>query len=252
MQLKKRIKGLLGIKDGYNLMVGRFNRQYRELWIQKQLHEIGADKKILDAGAGEQPYKQFCSHLRYTSQDFAQYDGKGDGVGLQNENKWNIDKIDIVSDIKQIPVENESFDAILCTEVLEHVPDPVAAVTELSRVLKSQGVLLVTVPFISGSHQTPYHFCTGFSRYFFEYHLPNLGFDKIEIEYNGNYFEFLAQELRRSNEIATRYSHDKTRRKPSEIKSMGIILSMLYRFSMEAENSKEFMSYGLHIKALKK
>src|SRR3546814_3576831 len=58
--------------------------------------------------AGELQYKRFCTHLNYVSQDFAQYDGKGDGHGLQTDN-WDNSLIDIVSDITEIPVANESF-----------------------------------------------------------------------------------------------------------------------------------------------
>jgi 2-polyprenyl-3-methyl-5-hydroxy-6-metoxy-1,4-benzoquinol methylase len=46
--------------------------------------------------------------------------------------KWDISQIDIISDITSIPVLNYSFDIVLCTEVLEHVPNPVAAIEEMA------------------------------------------------------------------------------------------------------------------------
>ena len=55
--------------------------------------------------------RDFCSHLDYLSQDFAQYDGSGDGSGLQT-GSWDQSKIDIVSDIIDIPEPAESFDAV--------------------------------------------------------------------------------------------------------------------------------------------
>ena len=98
------------------LNVGLQNEGTRILWIKKTLKKIPAGLKILDAGAGECPFKKFCSHLNYVSQDFGQYDGKGDKKGLQTKN-WDNTKLDIVSDITKIPVSDNSFDAIMCTEV---------------------------------------------------------------------------------------------------------------------------------------
>jgi len=60
---------------------------------------------------------------------------------------WDNEWLDIVSDITSISVDDESFDCILCTEVLEHVPDAVAAIREFSRILKPGGILIITAPF---------------------------------------------------------------------------------------------------------
>src|ERR1700730_6135442 len=95
--------------------VGTTNESVRVDWIKSTLQKIPAGSAILDAGAGECQFRKFCSHLQYTSQDFAQYDGKGK-VGLQT-GIWDNSQIDIVSDITAIPRPNASFDAIMCTEV---------------------------------------------------------------------------------------------------------------------------------------
>ena len=84
-------------------------------------------------GAGELRFKPFCKHLKYTSQDFGEYDGKGDGIGLQTV-KWDTKNIDIFSDIVSIPVKDNSFDIILCSEVLEHVPDALSALRGFQRI----------------------------------------------------------------------------------------------------------------------
>ena len=115
--------------------VGTSNSDFREEWLKNALSEIPEGLKILDAGAGESQYKKFCDHLEYISQDFAEYDGVGDSKGIQKENR-DYSSLDIVSDITSIPVSDNAFDVVMCIEVLEHVPNPVDALTELNRVLK--------------------------------------------------------------------------------------------------------------------
>ncbi len=185
--------------------VGTKNLSTREAWLEKTLKNIPEGSRILDAGAGELKYRQFCLHLNYVSQDFAQYDGKGDKKGLQTS-AWDQSKLDIVSDITSIPEPDESFDAVMCIEVFEHLPEPVKAIKEFARLLKPGGHLIITAPFCSLTHFAPYHFHTGFNRYFYEKHLPDNGFEIIELRENGNFFEYLAQEIRRVPSVAKTYN----------------------------------------------
>jgi SAM-dependent methyltransferase len=186
--------------------MGLRNQVARRRWIEQVLRQVVSGSRILDAGCGEQQFRKYCSHLNYVGQDFAQYDGKGDGVGLQTEIWDHTTKVpDLICDITAIPEANASFDAILCTEVLEHLPNPVEALCEFARLLKPGGVLLLTAPFCSIAHFTPYYFSTGFSSYWYETHLSNLGFDIIELSPNGNFFDYLAQELRRLPSITRRH-----------------------------------------------
>lgn len=230
--------------------VGLGNKQYRHEWIKKQLASIPAGQSILDAGAGECQFKSACVHLKYTSQDFAQYDGKGDGIGIQTS-AWDNTKLDIVSDITSIPVEDNSFDNVLCIEVIEHVPAPIEALRELARVLRPGGKLILTAPFCSMTHFAPYHFYTGYNRYFYEKWLPEFGFSIQEVDYNGNYFEYLAQELRYSETAASKYCNGKKMSLKEKI-AQKIILAFLKRSSSLDSGSKELMSFGLHIVAIKK
>lgn len=167
----------------------------REAWVRTALSAVPGGSRLLDAGAGEQPYRDACAHLAYVSQDFAAYDGTGP-TGLHVE-AFDATGVDIVCDIAAIPEPDGSFDAVLCTEVLEHVPDPLAALDEMARLVRPGGVLLVTAPFISLTHFAPYHYATGFSRYWYEHHLPARGFDIEEVTPNGDFFSVLGQEVRR-------------------------------------------------------
>lgn len=187
------------------LLAGANSDQARIEWVKKNLQSIPSGLKILDAGAGELRLKPFCSHLDYVSQDFCQYNGAGDGTALQT-GAWDTKRIDIVSNIASIPVPDASFDAILCSEVLEHIPNPIAALQEFSRILKPGGTLLMTAPFSSLAHFTPFHFASGLNRYWYEEHLPSLDFTIEEITPNGNWFEFVAQELSRASFVSRTYS----------------------------------------------
>ena len=182
------------------------NEANRQAWLKQKLAGIPADSRILDAGAGQLLNRLLCSHLNYVSQDFCQYDGSGDGQGLQ-VGKWDTSKIDLVCDIVSIPEPDASFDVILCSEVLEHIPDPLKAIEEFARLLKPAGKLILTAPFSSLVHLSPYHYCTGFSRYWYEYHLKRYGFEIEELVSNGDWFAYCQQELMRLGSTARRYGY---------------------------------------------
>src|ERR1051325_6755383 len=105
------------------LTVGRNNESTRIAWLEKALAAIPAGARILDAGAGEQQFKRFCTRLKYVSQDFAQYVPEKDPTGIHTP-KWDYGTLDHVCDITAIPEKDASFDAIMCTEVFEHIVNP--------------------------------------------------------------------------------------------------------------------------------
>ena len=245
MKLSKNLSKL------YNNCGGK-NKSMRDLWLKKTLGQITAGVKILDAGAGELQYKEFCKHLEYISQDFGQYDGKGNNEGLQTE-KWAYSKLDIVSDITNIPVPNSSFDVIMCIEVFEHIPKPIKAIKEFSRILKRGGVLILTAPVSSLTHFAPYYFYNGFSRYFYEKFINEYGFRIEELTCNGNWFEYIAQELNRLPYMLSRYSGFSRSRLVSGFIRIALIplFILLSKASSRDKDSNMLLSHGIHIKAIK-
>lgn len=229
--------------------VGTNNEATRVAWVEQALGRIPAGSRLLDAGAGEQQFKRFCAHLNYIAQDFGQYDGVGDQSGLQM-GSWDQSTLDIVCDITAIPEPDASFDAVLCTEVLEHLPEPVLAIKEFSRLLRAGGQIIITAPFCSLTHFAPYHFSTGFNRYFYETHLPAHGFEIVELQTNGNYFEYLAQELHRLPSIADRYAKDAPNR--WETYALHKVLKMLARLTDRDTGSSDLLCFGYHLRASKK
>ena len=112
-----------------------------------------------------------CTMSRRTSASTKVRAGGAPDEGLQTQ-AGITSRIDLVSDITAIPAPDASFDAILCSEVLEHVPEPTHALDEFARLLKPGGKLILTAPFASFVHMAPYHYCNGFCRYWYEHHLP--------------------------------------------------------------------------------
>jgi len=227
---------------------GTTNELARAKWIEETLKKIPAGLTILDAGAGESQFKKFCGHLKYIAQDFGQYTGKGE-TGLQT-GTWDNTKLDIVSDITSIPLPDHSVDAIMCTEVLEHVPHPIAAIQEFGRLVKPGGYLLLTAPFASLTHFAPYHFASGFSRYFYEKYLPENNFEITELQLNGNFFEYIAQENRRIKYVADKFAGKKINIFEKIIIHLNLLV--LQSLSKRDKGSSELLCYGIHVFARKK
>jgi len=180
------------------------NRENRDQWLEESLANIPSGLRILDAGAGELRNKPLCSHLNYVSQDVCQYEGLGDEQGLQM-GAWDTSRIDLVCDIVNIPEPDSSFDAVLCSEVFEHIPNATEALDEFARLLKPGGQLILTAPFASLVHFAPYHYTSGFSRYWYEYHLPPRHFEILQLVPNGDWFDYLRQEMLRLPSAARTY-----------------------------------------------
>lgn len=249
LALPKNERAKILSADHGQYVVGTRNAATRDAWVAGALAALPPDARLLDAGAGECQYKKHCGHLQYVAQDNAVYDGKGD-AGLQT-GSWDFSRIDIVSDILDIPEPDASFDAVLCTEVLEHLPDPVRALDEMARLLRPGGMFIITAPFWSLTHFAPYHYATGFNRYFYEFHLGRLGFDIVDMIPNGNFFECVGQELRRVAEMAQRFAGgDKPT--PLELNAIQIVLAMVERMSARDTGSPEMLHFDYQVRAVKR
>lgn len=169
----------------------------RKKWVERQLNSISSGKNILDAGCGTQQYKKYCQHLEYHAQDFAKYDGKGDGKGLQKSG-WKYGELNYIGDIWEIDEVDSFFDVILCTEVIEHILYPNETIKEFSRLLKSDGILILTAPVCSIPHFSPYYYYNGFSEYYYKEMARLNSFEILSIESNGDAFEYIGVEIFRS------------------------------------------------------
>ena len=180
---------------------GHSNESYRDEWVKTRIKKYGnslLSKTALDVGAGLSPYRPNFEALgfNYFSQDFGSYrPSEKNNPGLQNL-EWEYPKHDFVCDALDI-ADTPKYDFIICTEVFEHVPDPVALIEKLSALTKSGGYILVTVPFLSLMHQSPYWFSSGLSPFWFEFWAEKLNLEICELEVSGDYIDLMEQEVAR-------------------------------------------------------
>lgn len=224
------------------------NAPNRHEWVKRRLKDLPQGTHLLDAGAGEQRYRPYCDHLQYTCQDFCEYKPNVDKAGLHHD-KWDFSKIDIISDIVSMPVANDHFDAILCTEVFEHISNPIEAIDEFARILKPGGTLLLTAPNFMPMHFAPYCYYTGFTRYFYEKELTDRGFIIESLTANGDFYDVLIQENIRLNQISKRYSN-------KGLNFMERVIRWLYfqvidRHHKLSKGSEELLCFGYFIQARK-
>jgi len=104
------------------------------------LQEDITDKKLLDAGSGTGWFSRAAVErgAKVVSLDV--------GENILSQVARKCESTRIVGSVLDIPFENEYFDIVLSTEVIEHTPDPKRAVYEMQRVLKKDGILVLTVP----------------------------------------------------------------------------------------------------------
>ena len=132
-------------------------------FVRAAIQRFG-DGALLDVGCGERPFEA------YRTQKITQWTG----VDVPGNAK-----ADIHAFAHDIPVASGTFKTILCTEVLEHVPNPKAVVDELFRVLAPGGHLILTVPQYWPLHEEPYDFFR-FTSYGLRHVLEESGFAVIE------------------------------------------------------------------------
>lgn len=194
MVLAPRSRSLL--ERIYRVLFKVPNETLRDEWVKKTLADIPAGLKILDAGCGSQQYRSDCSHLEYFGQDFGGYDGIGDGEGLAIEG-YQYGSLAYRCDIWCILERDDTFDVVLCTEVLEHVPYANETLKELVRLTKPGGTLIVTAPFFSIPHMTPYFFVSGYHENWYRRIFTDNNCDVIEVTVSGDAFANVLQEVMR-------------------------------------------------------
>jgi SAM-dependent methyltransferase len=156
-------------------------------FIRRRLHsqiksEVSDIKGIvMDFGCGSKPYRSlFIECKEYIGVDFEPIEASKDP------------QVDVYYNGKEIPFEDKKFDAIFCTEVVEHLFNLDEILEEFHRVLKDDGKIIFTYPFAWPEHAQPYDFAryTSFAtRHLMEKH----NYSIIKYEKTGNFIEVIAQ-----------------------------------------------------------
>jgi SAM-dependent methyltransferase len=150
-------------------------------WLRSE-GATASGKRVLDVGCGSKPYQPFFSAA-------ASYVG----VDVQ-ENPL----ADLHGAIEALPVEDSSFDVVLCTQVLEHVDDPAAAVRELHRVTAPGGRVLASTHGTQVYHPNPGDYWrwthTGLERLF----TTNGDWQRVDVDPNAGTTSALAMLVGRS------------------------------------------------------
>jgi SAM-dependent methyltransferase len=116
----------------------------RAVWEHAKL----AHGVLLDIGCGTKPYER----------SFLPYIDKYIGLEYSPESGYRGNSADLCGDAAALPLADGSIDTILCTEVLEHVSDPERTIAEFARVLRPQGTIITTAPFVFPIHDAHDYF----------------------------------------------------------------------------------------------
>lgn len=118
----------------------------RGLWRAISATGPNLEGPLLDVGCGSRPYQALFRVPRYV------------GMELDSESARRSGMADVLYDGRRFPFTDGEFQAVLCNQVLEHVFNPDEFLSEMHRVLRPGGQLLLTVPFVWDEHEQPHDY----------------------------------------------------------------------------------------------
>lgn len=128
----------------------KLDLQFGSIWWDLSQILPNLNGSILDVGCGSQPFRTLLhvEKTKYTGLDFIDAKSK---FGYQNSDT-------VYYNGEVFPFEDSVFDNVLCTETLEHIASPSWFISEISRVLKPNGTLIMTIPFAARWHFIPFDY----------------------------------------------------------------------------------------------
>jgi SAM-dependent methyltransferase len=158
------------------------SRVHLDRFLRRAAASVPADSIVLDAGAGNAFYRDHFGHTQYETADFMRVD------------KPYAPDITYVCDLASIPVENDRFDLVVLTQVLEHLPEPVAVLREMRRVLRPGRCIWASCPLFYEEHEQPYDFYR-YTQFALRRMFADAGFEDPEIEWLEGYLGTVGYEL---------------------------------------------------------
>jgi SAM-dependent methyltransferase len=154
---------------------------YAQYHIVSSLIKKHAYGQCIDLGCGNAPFYEEIKD------NVVRYDT------LDKERK--IELLTFEADIEDLHiVPSETYDFALCLDVLEHVPHPWVALSEIRRILKSGAILIISVPHLSRLHEVPHDYYR-FTEFGLRTLLADHGFSVILIERRGGLLSFLHHQV---------------------------------------------------------
>jgi len=169
------------------------------LWIDlplshvlKSLRRIAprARGRLLDVGCGDKPYASIFAPF------VSSYLGveKRESFEMTHTASSGHARPDILYDGWTLPFDDASFETLLCVQVLEHTPDPQRLVSEMARVMTSDGLMILTAPFSFRVHEAPHDYFR-YSPYGLRELCKKAGLEVFELEVQGMLWSLLAHKL---------------------------------------------------------
>jgi len=158
------------------------SRDWLVIELQAFSKTLAPGALVLDAGAGDQVYAGMFKHLNYEAADFEQVEKR-------------YEKPTYSCDLASIPVEDNRFDAVVFTQVMEHLPDPLAVLKELNRVLKPGGTLFYTAPLWYEEHEQPYDFYR-YTQFGLRHLFGKSGFEITDLRWLDGYMASVTHQFR--------------------------------------------------------
>lgn len=124
------------------------------------------DMVVYDIGCGDKPFKL----------DVKEHVGVDYGDSF-----YDTSHLDIISDAYNVPVDDAVADAVISSQVLEHLERPEDAIKETNRLLKKDGLFLISVPFLAPIHAAPCDF-TRMTEFQLKRYLNDNGFEILELK----------------------------------------------------------------------
>ena len=152
-------------------------------FVKAAIQATTTGDRILDAGAGECRNRELIENQTYIALDAA--------CGDQS---WNYSGLDAIANLEKVPFKPNSFDVVICTQVLEHVREPQLVLNEFFRIAKEGGSIYISAPQGWGVHQAPYDFFR-YTHFGLRYLLEKSGFEMISITPSCGYYSYLANRL---------------------------------------------------------
>ena len=145
--------------------------------------KLYAKGKLIDIGCGNKPY---FSRIEPFILDYTGLD--------HNDTIHDKSKIDLFGSAYNVPIQNEYFDTVFCTEVLEHLEEPDKAIKETNRILKNGGYAIYSMPLFWHLHEEPRDFYR-YTKYGLKYLFEKNGFEIVELIPLSGFWVTFGQEL---------------------------------------------------------